>query len=244
MVGDRYQRDYPLSTSPDGTQFVGGNQAHAEIWALYESLGRDASKITRRNFRALPAIAEIIALEGTEGATGPAWENRALQWYLDTDFGWPVRTPHIKAILDRLAALGLWDATFHDDMMDYETVYPDEWLGGTLVENAAGKIIRLSNGHVNVGMPTIQRGAHIPAAVGHWVEYSQPRQPVEFDAFSEPIAWIDVPPVKVWREGGGQMFHAEHFQSPAEVEEPACCHAWCPCDADGNLLPCKLLGTA
>src|SRR3990167_6800070 len=146
MAGDRYQRNYPGGVSPDGLAWVGGNEVHTQIWGLYESLGRNPQRITRRNFTALPAIAEIMALEGVEGSTGPAWENKALQWFLDTDFVLPCRTPHVKAILDRLAALGLWDATFCDISMSYDTIYPDEWVQEP------------ENGHLNVGMPTMWRG--------------------------------------------------------------------------------------
>ena len=146
MAGDRFQRAYPGGTSPDGLEWVGGNEAHKQLWDLYESLNRNPQRITRRNFTALPAIISIMALEGVPGCTGPAWENKALQWYLDTDFGWPCRTPHVQAILTRLAELGLWDATFSDITMSYDTIYPDEWVQDPV------------DGHVNVGMPTMWRG--------------------------------------------------------------------------------------
>ena len=146
MAGDRFQRQYPGGTSPDGLAWVGGNEAHVQIWTLYESLGRNPQRITRRNFTAIPAITEIIALEGVPGSTGPAWEDKALQWFLDTDFGWPCRPPHVKAILDRLAELGLWDPLFCDITMSYDTIYPDEWVQEPV------------DGHVNVGMPSMMRG--------------------------------------------------------------------------------------
>jgi len=158
MAGDVMQMQEPGGTSPDGIAWVGGNRALKELWELYESVERNAQRIRARDVQALPSITEILARTVD---VGPAWAERGpLQWHLDTDFGWPVRGPHIQAMLGRLAALGLWDPDFYSTGMDYDTVFPDEWVvlpGEPPRELPEGTLLAVE-GHVAVGMPFVRQG--------------------------------------------------------------------------------------
>lgn len=120
--GDRHATTEPGGTNPDGGEWEGGNALHAELWALYESHGRDATLITTAELRALPGLDAILALNWPLQGL---WAGQPLQWFLDTDWGWPVRGPHARAVLDRFAALGLWDPALYDPGLDYTTIHPE-----------------------------------------------------------------------------------------------------------------------
>jgi hypothetical protein len=158
MAGDVMQMAEPGGRGPDGTEWVGGNRGIAALWQLYEDVGRNPQRLNARAVRNHPTIREILSRTAD---VGPAWAERGpLQWHLDTDFGWPVRLPHIQAVLDRLAALGLWDPDFYSTGMDYTTVYPDEWVvlpGEPPRELPEGTLLAVE-GHVNVGMPFVRQG--------------------------------------------------------------------------------------
>lgn len=121
--GDRHQTSEPAGTNPDGGEWEGGNSLHAELWALYEAKDRNTNRIKLSDIDALPGLSAIRALDWPK--QGP-WKGQPLQWFLDTDFGWPVRGPHVQKILDRFAALGLWNPTLYSTGINYDTIYGDD----------------------------------------------------------------------------------------------------------------------
>ena len=123
MAGDRFQLDEPGGLNLDGREWSKGNLLHKELWALYDSKGRNPKRIRLRDLRALPGLGQLFNLNWPPQGL---WEGNAIQWFLDRDFGWPTRGPHVQAILDRMAELGLWDSALYDPGMDYTTVYSDE----------------------------------------------------------------------------------------------------------------------
>ena len=155
MAGDRFKTSKAGGTSPDGMLWTGGNQLHAEIWRLYESLGRNASGIRLADLQALPNFG---ALFGLDWPLQGAWKGKAVQWFLDRDFGWPVRTPHIQAILDQMAVLGIWDPTLYDLGISYDVIYTDRQRA------ALGQEF-----HVDAGMTKAEKEA-VPAACCHYWE--------------------------------------------------------------------------
>ncbi len=123
MAGDRYTLHESGGMNLDGGEWAGGNLLHKEIWALYESKRHKAQRITLVDLQRLPAFGQLFSLDWPLQGL---WKGNAIQWFLDRDFGWPVRGPHVQAILDQMARLGLWNSTLYDPGLDYETVYTDE----------------------------------------------------------------------------------------------------------------------
>ena len=123
MAGDRYKLDDAGGTSPDGMPWTGGNALHKELWQLYEHHGRNADRIELSDLKSLPLFGDLFGLDWPPHGL---WKGRAIQWFLDRDFGWPVRTPHIQAVLDRMARLGIWDSTLYDSGIEYGKTYTNE----------------------------------------------------------------------------------------------------------------------
>ncbi len=123
MAGDRFKLSESGGTSPDGMEWTGGNQLHKELWDLYESVSRRPQAITLQALQALPGFGQLFTLDWPKQGL---WKGLAIQWFLDRDFGWPARTPHITAILNRMAELGLWNPNLYDSGISYDTVYTDE----------------------------------------------------------------------------------------------------------------------
>ncbi|KKN36035.1 hypothetical protein LCGC14_0777740 [marine sediment metagenome] len=123
MAGDRYKLSDIGGTNPDGFEWTGGNLLHKELWALYESVGRNAKRLRLADLKALPGFGQLF---GLNWPLQGLWKGNAIQWFLDRDFGWPVRGVHVQAILDQMAKLGLWDSALYDPGLDYTTVYSDE----------------------------------------------------------------------------------------------------------------------
>ncbi len=155
MAGDRYKLADGRGASPDGTAWVGGNQLHKELWGLYERVGRRAERITLPALKALPNFGTLFEMDWPMQG---AWKGNAVQWFLDRDFGWPVRGDHVQAILDRCATLGIWDPTLYDPGLDYVTTYSDD------ERKALGQEF-----HVDADMTDAQR-ARVPAACCHYWE--------------------------------------------------------------------------
>ena len=154
MAGDRFQLNEVGGTSPDGREWSKGNLLHKELWALYEAKGRNPKRIRLSGLKALLGFGQLFHLNWPLQGL---WKGKAIQWFLDRDFGWPVRGPHVQAVLDRMAELGLWDATLYDPGLDYETVYSDE-------ERAAlGQEF-----HVTADMTKAEKEAEEPACCHYW----------------------------------------------------------------------------
>ncbi len=163
MAGDRHKLNELGGTTPDGGDWVGGNALHREVWALYEAKGRDASRITPGGLQALANFGQLFALDWPLQGI---WKGNAIQYFLDRDFGWPVRGPHVQAILDRMAELGLWDSTLYDPGLSYDEVYDDdsdelEIVGGHLS-------IRSQLWHVEDAMTQAEKEAEEPACCHYW----------------------------------------------------------------------------
>jgi hypothetical protein len=155
MAGDRFRLSESGGTSPDGLEWSGGNRLHKELWDLYESVSRRPKDITLAALEALPGFGQLFTLDWPKQGI---WKGNAIQWFLDRDFGWPVRTPHIQAILNRMAELGIWKPNLYDSGISYDTVYTDK-------ERAAlGQEF-----HVTAEMTQAEKEA-VPAACCHYWE--------------------------------------------------------------------------
>lgn len=151
-AGDRFTDPNLSGTTRDGQPFTNGNTVHAALWALYDSVNGNVNRIRANDITSLVPVAQLLLRSAD---VGPQWAAKGpLQWYLDTDFAWPVRTPDHVALLNRLAALGLWDPNFYNPQMDYTTVYPDSNLQPSPPPEPGKHVAN----EVNVGMPIIRGG--------------------------------------------------------------------------------------
>ncbi len=154
MAGDRFKLNEAGGTTPDGMEWTGGNQLHKELWALYERVGRDANRIALADLEALPNFGPLFTLDWPKQG---AWKGNAIQYFLDRDFGWPVRTRHVMSILNRMADLGLWDPKLYDSGISYNTVYSDR------EREALGQEF-----HVTAGMSQAEKEATDAACCHYW----------------------------------------------------------------------------
>ncbi len=154
MAGDRFKLAETGGTTPDGMPWTGGNQLHKEIWELYEKVGRDAERISLADLQALPNFSILFDIDWPKQG---AWKSNAVQWFLDRDFGWPVRTGHVMRILNRMAVLSLWDPKLYNPGLSYDATYSDK-------ERAAlGQEF-----HVDADMTDAERRAQEPACCHYW----------------------------------------------------------------------------
>ncbi len=87
------------------------------------------------------------------------WQKNPLQWFFDTCWGWPVRSPAIKGILQKVKVLGLWDEDTYDPGMEYDRVYSDQEM-----ENFSQTF------HVTSDMTQAEKEAQEPACCHLWEE--------------------------------------------------------------------------
>lgn len=166
--GDRYLTNQVGGVSPDGYEWSQGNAVHAELWALYEAKGRNTNRIKLADIDALPLLSAIRA--ETDWPRQSMWKNAPLQWFLDTDFGWPVRTPHIQAILDRFEELGLWDSTVYDPGLSYDVEYADDEAKVVIGKDGLEHIsIRKQMFHIEYDWTPEQIADSQPACCHRWV---------------------------------------------------------------------------
>ena len=156
MAGDRFKRSDIGGTTPDGMAWTGGNQLHKELWDLYESVSRRPGDITLAALEALPGFGQLFTLDWPKQGL---WKGDAIQWFLDRDFGWPVRPPHVMAILNRMGELGLWNPAIYDPGLSYDAVLTDEQ------RTAAGQEF-----HVTAAMRPAEKEAVEAACCHFWDE--------------------------------------------------------------------------
>lgn len=155
MAGDRYiLGDLAGGINLDGNVWRNGNRLHKELWDLYEEKNRNTKRIKLSDLRSLPNFGQLFNLNWPLQGM---WNGNAIQWFLDRDFGWPVRGPHVQAILDRMAELGLWDSTLYDPGMDYTTVLTNEEREALMQEF-----------HVTDDMTQAEKEAEEPACCHYW----------------------------------------------------------------------------
>ncbi len=154
MASDRYKLDESGGTTPDGMEWTKGNLLHKELWSLYEDKGRRVGQIEIADLHALPGFGQLFSLDWPPQGI---WQGNAIQWFLDRDFGWPVRGPHVQAILDRMAELGLWDSKLYDPGLDYDMIYTDHQRA------AMGQEF-----HITHDMTKAKRAAQEPACCHVW----------------------------------------------------------------------------
>ncbi len=155
MAGDRFKLTEVGGITPGDMEWIGGNALHKELWDLYNRIGQRADRIAMRDLEMLPNFSTLLTLDWPKQGM---WKGNAVQWFLDRDFGWPVRTRHVMKILNRMAVLGLWDPKLYDPSLSYDVTYSDE-----------ERVALGQEFHVTADMSQEEKEA-VPAACCHYWE--------------------------------------------------------------------------
>lgn len=102
-----FHLNQPGGTSPDGSTWRGGCQLYTEILEAItaRNASNNMSRVRLSDLRAKAGLVSVIDANTTPQLR--TFRDTPIQWFLDTCWKWPYKSPLISAFWERVKALGL-----------------------------------------------------------------------------------------------------------------------------------------
>lgn len=155
-----YHLNQAGGTSPDGSTWRGGCALYIDLLQAVDerNAATNISRLRTQDITSKPNLGPVV--QNAVTVEGRTLRENVRQWFFDTCWVWPVPTPLIQSVIDRVKQFGFYrDDPGFSAKLSYERTYTDAERA------AAGQEFHVTDAEVKAGTAA----SHEPACCHYWM---------------------------------------------------------------------------